>query len=389
MKEKIDKRIIQTVSFFLYSGYYIGLSSLFAFGLSSLSKFYSIPLRIFLVIIMLYYLKRNFIIIQNNIYQIVICIAFAILYTFKVLYTENLGASISRFWGEYIFYLITYCVVPFIFYMYVDFKKHKENIINPMILSGIIVAALNVYLFKDILLSGGIGRLSDISRNTDEAVISPLALAYSSAITISLIIYRLVYEKITVYRKLLLIGGMLLSSIIFFMGSTRGALLAILISILIIFYFSKAKKKIYISLLLAICIPIFIFISEFTGSSLFQRTTSAIEDGDTSGREGLWREALEEFYKFPFLGGRIEVSGIYPHNFILEILMATGIVGLFLFLILFIKSIKNGIKSIKIEKIYLVTFILLGCGFAQHFVTGSLYTSITLFSCLGMMCAKK
>ena len=40
----------------------------------------------------------------------------------------------------------------------------------------------------------------------------------------------------------------------------------------------------------------------------------------------------------PVLGGSIEVSGIYPHNIILEVLMSTGIIGFMLFVYLFITA---------------------------------------------------
>ncbi len=107
--------------------------------------------------------------------------------------------------------------------------------------------------------------------------------------------------------------------------------------------------------------------------------------GDASGRQQLWSMAYEEFKHHPFFGGRVEVSGIYPHNVFLELLMATGIFGFLLFLIILFKSFIRGIRAIKYDKIYMIPFLILINGITQHLFSGSIYDAILLFIPMGMI----
>lgn len=144
----------------------------------------------------------------------------------------------------------------------------------------------------------------------------------------------------------------------------------------------------YLILLVLISTPLFIYLINFTGSSIIKRTSSTLETGDASGRLQLWDEAFREFLANPLIGGRIEVSGIYPHNIFLEIAMATGIIGLFLFLIILLKSIKSGREKIKISPMFMIPFLIFICGLAQHFFSGALWGAIMLFSGLGLLNSK-
>jgi O-antigen ligase len=61
-----------------------------------------------------------------------------------------------------------------------------------------------------------------------------------------------------------------------------------------------------------------------------------IVSGDSSGRGELYQQGIKIFSENPIFGGRIlYFDGMYPHNIFLEILMATGIVGLILYLYFF------------------------------------------------------
>lgn len=88
--------------------------------------------------------------------------------------------------------------------------------------------------------------------------------------------------------------------------------------------------------------------------------------GDTdlflTGRDVIWESASDFLRKKIIYGSGIasfsSYYGVYPHNFILEILCSFGIIGLFIFCILWIKSFKNILNSPKIEKIFgIVIFI--------------------------------
>lgn len=378
--------IVWLVSFFLFPGYYIGLSFLYYFNIPHLSRFYSVPLRITLSFLMLYFIVKNKKRLKKN---SLIFVVFSLLYIFKIIYSEIIGAELSRKWFEYIFYYISYSFLPFFFFISLDFKKYKGLILNALILSGVLLSVISTIMFREVLLTGGIGRISQLTYETGKEVISPLALAYSGALTILLCFYKMIYEKTNGIIKLYLIVNIVVSSIIFFLGSTRGALIAILLGVLTFIYFGNFKSRLKFSVLFLISIPFVVFALEKTGSALLKRSMNTIESGDESGRENLWSEAIKEFVKNPYFGGRIEVSGIYPHNIILEVLMATGIIGFFLFFLFTINSINQGFRAVSIDKVFIIPILIFICGISQHMFTGSLWSAITFFSALGIFNSKK
>ena len=383
---KIDILIIFIVSFFLYSGYYVGLMFFYNARIPEISRLYSIPLRLVLFVLMTYYVIKNFARLQNNKAVYLLLSLFSFLYIVKVIYTASIGASTAKSWYEYIFFYLSYALMPFLFYSAVNFIRYKSIILNALIFSGFLLGIYTIYTFGAVLSSGGVGRLSMLTYETGEAVISPLALAYSGAITILLSVYRIMYEKARGIKLLYYIVTIILSFTMFFLGATRGALLVVLLGSLAFVYFGNLKRKLIFIVLFVIAIPFIIYGVELTGSAIFDRATSTIETGDASGRELLWAEAYQEFTEYPILGGRIEVSGVYPHNIFLEILMATGIVGFLLFVPILIILFRGGYLLLNNSKIhfYFIPMLIFIWGISQHMVTGALWSAITLFTSLGM-----
>lgn len=383
-KEKVRDFVIKYYSFFLFSGYYIGLEIILFTGNKSLSRFYTLPVRFVFPLLLLIIIKINGRFYRNK-NTILVFILF-LLYVLKVLFTENLAnGMLSRNWIEYILYFLIFCYTTFLFFSNIDLKKYLPIIIKTILFSGFLLSLSTIYLYKDALFSG-VGRISMLkyqSRMEDSDIISPLSLAYGAALNLSLILpYYKYYSKKNTFSLIYLAINAILSLIIFALGSTRGAFLALVISVIFYLFTIKGSKLIYF-LATLIFIPVFVYILNLTGSNLLDRTSNAVEGGDSSGRDELWIAAFNEFINNPILGGRIEVSGIYPHNIFLEVLMGMGIIGLFIFLFLIINSLKR-IYLIKFDfKIFV--YIIFINAICQHLFTGALWNSILLFAALGMM----
>ncbi|MFD2245105.1 O-antigen ligase family protein [Pontibacter ruber] len=91
---------------------------------------------------------------------------------------------------------------------------------------------------------------------------------------------------------------------------------------------------------------------ESMGSSLGTRIVNILVEGDTSGREILYNETIDLIKESPLVGVYYVIpSGMgfksYPHNFFLEVLLATGLLGAIPFIILVCKSL---IKSFNLLK---------------------------------------
>lgn len=382
------KRLIFIISFFVYSGYYAGLAFIFSFNLSSLSRFYSVPLRIVMAVIMLAIIHRfRKRLMQNtNSHYAILFIVFWIFYTVKVLFTESTTSSheLGRMWYEYPLYALLYGVIPFIAYYSIDIKKYQKDILNGFISSGFILGLVSLFLYGK-FLAQGIGRLNMVRYQTGEEVLNPLALSYAGALTIVLCIYRLVILKEKNKLQILyLISTIILSFIMFLLGSSRGSVIAIMLTIPVFIAYSGAKQKLKFITVSILLIPIIIWAMEASGSSLFERMGNTVEDKG-GGRESLWSNAFSHFLENPIFGGKIEIGGIYPHNFFIEILMSTGLLGITLFMTVLIKGFMLGRKNSSINHTNVFALLLLIVGFSQYSFSGGVYTAINLFVPLGII----
>ena len=88
------------------------------------------------------------------------------------------------------------------------------------------------------------------------------------------------------------------------------------------------------------------------GSSLAIRLTSMIQEGETSGRDVIYSNTLSIIQESPIFGSYYLIpkgigAGGYPHNYFLEVFMATGIVGGSIFLALVLYSVYQSYSLIK------------------------------------------
>ncbi|RCS27696.1 O-antigen ligase domain-containing protein [Polaribacter sp. WD7] len=382
---KLKQNSIVVISFFVFSGYYALLALLIALGLTDSTRLVTIPLRMITTILMLYVLIFEFKSIQNNkknpIY--LLFILFWSLYFIKVLINESNLYVLNRRWYEYLFYAVNFCILPFLMFSKISFNQYKRKILSSLIFSGFLMGLTSLYLYKAIILAG-VGRIS-MARYSgiEDETLSPIALSYAGALTLTLCFYELVFNKNKkITYSIYLYITIILSLLMFFLGSSRGSIVAIVMSLPLFIIYGGAKNKLKFIVSFILSIPIIIYGANKTGTSVFERTSNTLESGDF-GRGNLWVDAWNEFLNNPILGGRIEI-GFYPHNFILETLMATGIIGVVLLFFLLFKGFKNVyLKSFK-DPNYIWVFIILIQGFVQHTFSGALYFSVVLFFSLGL-----
>ncbi|MDV7187797.1 O-antigen ligase family protein [Lutibacter sp. TH_r2] len=381
-------RIIYLVTFFIYSGYYAFLAIVFALGMTNSSRWVTIPLRMVTTFLMLYVILRIVSKVKLDYYKkwilIVFC-SFWLFYVLKVLLNQNVNVPLSRNWYEYIFYALNFSILPFIMFMLIDFKKYSKTILNSLIFSGFVMGLVTLILYRKIL-SNGVGRIN-LAKYADfePQTLNPLALSYAGSLTIVLCLYVLLYKKPTSQKyRLYIYSTIILAAIMFFLGASRGSVIALILSVPVLFYFGNIKKKSRFIFITIISIPLLIWGALETGSSVFERTLKTTQGYRISARQELWSEAWYEFLAHPIFGGRIEI-GVYPHNFILETLMATGVVGFILLLMVLIPSFKRAFKLSNLDHNYIWVFIVLIQGFVQHSFTAAIYFSVLLFFPMGLL----
>ena len=392
--KNFDKKLVYFVTFFSFSGYYVGLAFVSFFGLQQFSRFYSIPIRLltslFMVIVIINNLRHFKYNKKNN-----ELVYLAIFFLFWGLYFTNIFRAFNKYELrlnvlEYIFYSLNFVILPFIMFYTMSIKQYKDVIMNALMTSGFVLGIVSIYFYFDYLMLG-IGRLSMIQYVDDEVqTLSPLALSYAGSLTIVLAIYKLIYYSNPFREKLFFYTTLLVSIFMFYIGASRGSVIALLVTLPLFLIFSK--KKIMISILGLFFITFLGFGAIYTGSSVFTRTENIaidIDSGSSSGsRIYLWKEAYSHFETSIFFGDRIElISGAYPHNILLEILMATGILGFVLFIIVLFRGFSLGFLLAKYDfkNLWMILYLILGV--IKHMFSGALWNATLLFIPLGIIFA--
>jgi hypothetical protein len=385
------QRLVFIVSFFAYSGFYAVLAIVISLGLTSSSRTITLPVRLLTTLLMVYgvvYFIKKYGISKQKKTTLFLFILFWSFYFIKVLLHDSSTLRLSRNWFEYIFYAINFCILPFLMFSTINFIKLKNNILRSFIFSGFLLGLISLYLYKDLLVSG-VGRISMAKYSGfEEQTLSPLALSYGGALTLMLCIFEIIYNKSkTRSYKIYLYFTITLSLIMFFLGASRGSLVAIVFSVPLFVFYGSAKNKFKFFIAFILSIPVLVYGAIKTGSSIFARTAETAETGD-NGRSLLWNQALTEFSNYPILGGRIEFD-IYPHNFIIETLMSTGLLGALLILTIVFGGFVRINRLVKIDKNYIWVYIIFIQGFTQHLFTGALYFAVLIFLPLGIIYSQK
>lgn len=171
----------------------------------------------------------------------------------------------------------------------------------------------------------------------DITALHPLALGYTGAVLIVFALHALITHPRTLARRI--IGMTVCGTIgiaLVVASASRGPLVA-LVTVLLVLVASQTRRG-NMNRMIAMVAGTFVIgagivlLTQATGSTLFERllgTTEDIAAGDGSAtRIMLYQQALDAFARGPWFGSASTLDGLaYPHNLIIESLMATGLVG--------------------------------------------------------------
>jgi len=363
--------------------------------MNDLSRSVTVPLRLLTTVLMIYVLFK-----KGNIFKtgtlnsrliIIIFYIFWILYFFKVLFHFIYNYPLERNWFEYIFYSINFTILPFLVFSKINFNVYKNIILDSIIFSGFALGLVTIYLYGNILLLG-VGRIS-MAKYIDPSfteVLSPLALSYGGALTLALCFYKIIFNRgeLSKAKLLYLISTIILAAIMFLLGASRGSVLALFTSLVLLLIYSRGSNFGFLIISLLFIVPVFIWGVNASGSSVFSRVFTSLENKSLTEREILWIDAWNEFIKHPIFGGRIEID-FYPHNIYLEVLMSTGFIGFSLFSTILFMGIRKVHKLSFKNTDFVWVYIILVQGMCHHLFSGAIYFSILVFFPLGLIYSMK
>ncbi|MFS4431872.1 O-antigen ligase family protein [Chryseobacterium sp. S90] len=331
---------------------------------------FSIPYRILIILfsLLIIYRERRNINLKNI--SIISLVGFWIFYIIKLIYSFNnypFDQDVLLSKNEDIFRILFMVLLPSfallcINYNKVDFKSITNYCIT--ILCGLLVVN---YIYGFIKL---------------DHIFSTYYIMYghigASLFIISL--FLLLFCKKD-YNSFFLFFCLFLGLFNVIQSMARSPLLAVFVcSFYMVLLKGNKKYLLYIITLVLLFIGL-VILHEYYGNeqiTSFNRIYKWVAHGDTSGRGPLYSRAIEIFNSNRFLGGRILYEdGVHPHNIFLELLMATGILGLIIYFLKFLPVLKNAALFWKIQKgsiYYKLIFAL----FLQYFTL--VQTSCNLFN---------
>ncbi len=167
----------------------------------------------------------------------------------------------------------------------------------------------------------------------------------------------------TEYKKTAIRLALILTFIIGFISIAKaGARSPVVVLALVSIFFLMARMgslKGFVILFVMVAF-VLIFLNPITellqslGSGLADRLTKMIVQRDTSGRDVIYKNVINIIESSPITGAFYLVPsgpgvGMYPHNYLLEVFMATGLIGGIPFIILLFISMRKAFKLIKMR----------------------------------------
>lgn len=374
----------------LFTGYYVLLIIWLNLGISE-SRMLTIPLRLTAILLLYLIYKSN----EKLKFKpsIRLFILFSTFYYIRIVYESIFGDhNLYTSTSEIFFYYTALIFIPFILIMRTKLRPNNYNsILNAVLYSTFFLSLLTFIFYNSII--GTVGRISN-AFTQGEMYLSPISLSYSGALGIGLGSVFLITNRYNVgkLKTTFVIGLILLSLIPFFLGSSRGSIFAIAIPFALLFNKIKSiKKKINVAILVVIITAAIIILSDFFGSSILLRllrTQQEINDASNlGGRSDLWISSINQFLENTIFGNSLqnEMFHHYPHNFFLEALISTGIIGFIPLFILVYNGVRKSLLIVKLNPTYSWLSVLFLQCLVQYSFSGSLYSAGWLFTSLGLV----
>lgn len=375
-KSKIINNSLFGGFFFVFSGYFVMLLLVTNLLSNEYSRYFTIPVR--LLILSFFYILFKSANQKLSSKAFIFFLLFALMYLFRI-FIEKFRNNIYYLPVEtFLFYFLAFVLIPFVLVARTFFTKENYKIIFRSIIVGSVLIAVFTYFFYGNLI-GEVDRITQEVGKEDN-YISPLALSYCSVLGISVCVSYILTNKLSSKNLMLFFLIILICLIPFFLGASRGSILAVLLPFVLYIFFSKSIQSklrfIVISFLFAITVY---FATNFLGTGVFDRMfniSEAIESGSSSAiRLLIWEADLNYFIKHPIMGNTLQSSFVahHPHNIIIESLITTGLLGSIPFLIFLILIFIKIIKIIRCSPQYFWLTNMFLIGFAQHMFSGSIW----------------
>jgi len=311
---------------------------------------------------------------------VVFYILFYVFYITRILFDINSSTETKIPASNYIIFSLLLSLIPSIIFLF-HFSNDQVRKIQKVtfFLLSLTVIAIFIRFFLDInVIHTDNGRL--FLPRTNAISISIVA---SSAVIVCLSCPTIFGNGAGIKMFKALIIGMAAYLIIASGSRAPFFSLIIIANLIFIFYpFKNMKLKYLLVFIQLFALAFFLYISYSLHGVLFQRILSTGSTSDTSAIERflLLLNAWHQFQSHPFFGNFIELRdfGVFPHNIILESLMATGILGTGLLIFVLCNALFLSLKMmVEIEHTWIGALLLQNIIYSLY--SGALWDNAPLF----------
>ena len=307
-------------------------------------------------------------------YIYVLAALFWSVYIYRILQDTALNPVMLGMPGnEYYAWVFGGCIPAFIAGLSVRDQSRYRWAPSLILLMGTLVCILGFSFNRSMFVE-------EVARRQGNEILDHINYGHSGAITFTMgllgILDRLPRSVRT--PKIVMLIPIALGLYTVLISVSRGALISLAVtSVLII----VSSKKLSITIR-AVCVAatVILFLSdvllvvEGMGVQVmnYYGSVEAFTTGaSTEGRIEFMVAGFTQFLSSPILGDSLEVRGyfIYPHNVIVEALMATGLVGGLAYIGLIVSAMRNALRNIFYDQ----SFAYLGILFF-HYITGAMFS---------------
>lgn len=392
MRVNIVKPSLYVASFITFIGYYVVVLLVLYFGTEQVSRLFTVPTRLLAAMLMLLIIfKKGFDKSYKSTPRLIFAV-FSFIYLGNVVIDFIFGgqAFASRSSTDMFMYYFIYALVPFYFFSQKKRELDYELIFKALVLSGIILSLASLIAYKDILI-GGYSRISLARYDVSFELISPLSLSYASSLLIGVCISGILFNKNLDVNIKYLLFGIAVGIGPFLLGASRGSLLSLILPFIFVLLLQNGvKAKISILITVIIFGIIVYWMADSVGSGIFNRfiaTDEGIQMNTSSAiRLMFWEAGLQQFSSAPVFGDSIHFRlSNYPHNLIIESLMATGVVGTIPLLILLVIMVRKSVFIINYSYNYIWVVVAFWQGFISSMFSYAIYNNIIFYATLGLL----
>lgn len=239
--------------------------------------------------------------------------------------------------------------------------------------------SIDLFLVRNVIVQDG----------HDEDILNPITVGmYGELLSLSSLVTLIFIESPPIKNKILLSVCFVLGIFTMLLGASRGPIISFLLICTYLSFIFILRQKNALNLTFSFATVFLVtggvifYVSGLSESDFFilERLNSFVEDGDQI-RVDLFNGAWSQFLRSPIIGDRIveRIYKFYPHNLLIEVLMATGLIGFLLFFLSSINSLLNFRRLIKVRNQKFFFYIIFLVFFMISSTSGSLVFSSDYF----------